>query len=185
MNAAPSIDPGLPMAELLKSFPGAQRALFRQYHVGGCSSCGFRPDETLAEICARNEQMKVDDVVAFLESSHVEDQKMMIEPAALREALNRPGREEFKLLDIRTREEFEAVHIDGSVHFTQPLMNEILMQWPRDKGTMVLIDHVGQRSLDATAYFFGQGFSNARALAGGIDAWAQQIDSSLPRYTLE
>ena len=92
MNAAPSIDPSLPMAELLKTFPGAQRALFRQYHVGGCSSCGFRSDETLAEICARNEQMKVDAVVAFLETSHAEDQKMMIEPAALREALNRPGR---------------------------------------------------------------------------------------------
>jgi rhodanese-related sulfurtransferase len=185
MNAAPALDPSLPMAELLKAFPGAQRALFRQYHVGGCSSCGFRPDETLEQICARNEQMKVGDVVAFLESSHAEDQKMMINADELREALNRPGRDEIKLLDIRTREEFEAVHIDGSVHFTQPLMNEILMKWPREKGAMVLIDHVGQRSLDATAYFFGQGFTNARALAGGIDSWAEQVDPGLPRYTLE
>ena len=37
------------MAELLEAYPGAQRALFRNYHIGGCSSCGFRPDETLAE----------------------------------------------------------------------------------------------------------------------------------------
>jgi rhodanese-related sulfurtransferase len=185
VNVVPNIDPSLPMAELLKAYPGAQRALFRQYHIGGCSSCGFRPDETLEQICTRNEQMKVSEVVAFLETSHAEDQKMMISPLDLREALNRPGRDEIKLLDIRTREEFEAVHVDGSVHFTQPLMNEILMKWPREKGTVVLIDHAGQRSLDAAAYFFGQGFTNARALAGGIDAWAESVDSSLPRYTLE
>ena len=128
--------------------------------------------------------MNVRDVVAFLESSHAEDQKMMISPVELQTELNRPGRDEVKLLDIRTREEFEAVHIDGSVHFTQPLMNEILMGWPRESGIVVLIDHLGQRSLDAAAYFAGQGFANVRALTGGIDAWAEQIDSSLPRYTV-
>ena len=179
------IDPHLPMQELLKSYPGAQRALFRQYHIGGCSSCGFRPDETLEQICARNEQMKLAEVVAFLESNREEDRKMMVEPEALRSQLNTPDRDEIKLLDIRTREEFEAVHIDGSVHFTQPLMNEILMKWPRDKGVLVLIDHEGQRSLDAAAYFFGQGFTNARALAGGIDGWSERIDPELPRYSVE
>lgn len=183
--STPTIDPSLPMAELLKSYPGAQRALFRQYHVGGCSSCGFAPTETLEQICARHEEMTVGEVVAFLESSHEEDQKLMIEPEELQAKLNCPERAGVKLLDIRTREEFEAVHLDGSVHFTQPLMNEILMKWPREDGVLVLIDHEGQRSLDATAYFFGQGFTNARALAGGIDAWAERIDSDLPRYSLE
>ena len=38
-------------------FPGAQRALFRKYHIGGCSSCGFSPNETLAGVCARNENV--------------------------------------------------------------------------------------------------------------------------------
>ena len=184
-SAPPTIDPRLPMQELLKSYPGAQRALFRQYHIGGCSSCGFRPDETLEQICARNEQMKLDEVVTFLESSCEEDRKMTVEPEVLQTKINTLGSDEIKLLDIRTREEFEAVHIDGSVHFTQPLMNEILMQWPRDKGVVVLIDHDGKRSPDAAAYFFGQGFTNARALAGGIDAWSERIDPDLPRYNLE
>jgi hypothetical protein len=40
-------------------------------------------------------------------------------------------------------------------------------------------------SPDAAAYFFGQGFANARALAGGIDAWSERIDPDLPRYSLE
>jgi len=45
------------MSAVLENFPGAQRALFRRYHIGGCSSCGFSPDETLtdsAAITARN-----------------------------------------------------------------------------------------------------------------------------------
>ena len=184
VSAPSTVDPRLPIQELLKTFPGAQRALFRKYHIGGCSSCGFRPDETLEQICARNEQMKLGEVTAFLESSHEEDRKMMVEPEDLQALLNTLGRAEIKLLDIRTREEFEAVHIDGSVHFTQPLMNEILMKWPREAGALVLIDHEGRRSLDATAYFYGQGFTNARALAGGIDAWSERIDPDLPRYDL-
>ena len=47
------------MREVLENFPGAQRALFRRYHIGGCSSCGFSPDETLAQVCARNGNLDV------------------------------------------------------------------------------------------------------------------------------
>ena len=51
MTTAPTaLDPQLPMRDLLAVYPGAQRALFRKYHVGGCSSCGFAPTETLAQI---------------------------------------------------------------------------------------------------------------------------------------
>jgi len=42
------------MAEVLEASPGAQRALFKNYHIGGCASCGFRPEETLADVCNRN-----------------------------------------------------------------------------------------------------------------------------------
>jgi len=37
------------MQEILGVFPGAQRALFSRYHVGGCSSCGFQPAELLTQ----------------------------------------------------------------------------------------------------------------------------------------
>jgi mono/diheme cytochrome c family protein len=43
----------------------------------------------------------------------------------------------------------------------------------------------GDRSLDACAYLVGHGFKNARALRGGIDAYAKEADPSLPRYQLE
>src|SRR6185295_17058828 len=107
------------MRALLEQFPGAQRALFVKYHIGGCSSCGFSPDETLAQVCARNENLPVDEAIAHIQQSHEEDAKMQIAPADLSEELKAGA---VKLLDIRTREEFEAARIEGAMLFTQELM---------------------------------------------------------------
>lgn len=175
-------EPSQSMQQVLAAYPGAQRALFRQYHIGGCSSCGFSPTETLQQLCDRNSHLQISEVIEFLAHSQAEDQKQMIEPAELAQ---RQTEASTRLVDIRTREEFDAVHIPGSVHFTQPLMQEMLMQWPREDGLIALIDHQGLRALDAAAYFEGHGFRNVRALAGGIDAYAERVAPELPRYTLE
>ncbi len=177
-----TIEPGITMRELLERLPGAQRALFRQYHIGGCASCGFRPEETLAEVCARNDGLAPDEVIAHLLASHEEDRKMWIEPSELSALLR--GGEPPRLVDIRTREEFEAARIEGAVLFTQERMQEILASWQRD-APLILLDHLGKRSLDAAAFFAGHGFTAARALRGGLDAWSQEIDPAIPRYELE
>lgn len=176
------IDPSTTMSELLAEFPGAQRALFRKYHIGGCSSCGFQPTETLAQICERNNGLPVDEVIAHIRASHEEDLKMQIAPAELAEKLR--GGNGVRLLDIRTREEFDAARIEGSVLFTQELMQEILMKWDRAH-LVAIVDHQGTRSMDAAAYFAGQGFENVKSLQGGIDAWSRQVDPGVPRYDLE
>ena len=185
MTSTSTLDPALPMHDLLVAYPGAQRALFRKYHVGGCSSCGFAPTETLAQICSRNPHMDLPEVTTFLQTSQEEDRAMQITPGELHAALQDGQPTPLHLLDIRTREEFDAVHLDGAQHFSQELMNTILMQWPRDTGLIALVDHQGARSLDAAAYFAGHGFTNVRALLGGIDAWSQQVDPGIARYTLE
>ena len=182
MTTAAPLDPHLTMRELLVRFPGAQRALFRRYHIGGCASCGFQPAETLSEVCARNEDLPVDEVVAHILASHEADEKILIAPAELAAALKSDTGA--KLIDIRTREEFDAVHLDGAVFFTQELMQEITMRWDRT-ALLAIIDHTGARSMDAAAYFAGHGFENVRAVRGGIDAWSQEIDPALPRYDLE
>ena len=76
-----TIDPQTSMGELLSLFPGAQRALFRSYHIGGCSSCGFNPAETLAQVCARNDNLNTDEVAQTILSAHDADQKMQVAPA--------------------------------------------------------------------------------------------------------
>jgi rhodanese-related sulfurtransferase len=174
-----TIDPNLPMRDLLAQYPGAQRALFRSYHIGGCSSCGFRPDETLAEVCARNENLPVADVAATILSAHEADQNMQV---SVTEAAQLVKDGKAKLVDVRTREEFDAVNIPGSVFLTQELMHE-LGGWPKDQ-QIVFVCHHGIRSLDAASYFAGHGMDNVRSLTGGIDAWSCEIDESLPRYEL-
>src|SRR5476651_2755104 len=84
MQTAAAIDPNITMRELLEQFPGAQRALFRKYHIGGCSSCGFSPYETLAQVCARNENLDVDEAIDHILASDAADRAMQIEPRDLR-----------------------------------------------------------------------------------------------------
>ena len=170
-----------PMRMVLQTFPGAQRALFRQYHIGGCSSCGFSPDETLAQVCARNGGLNVNEVLAHIQSSHELDARILLSPAELAALLQTDP--SIKLVDVRSREEFEAVHIAGSVLLSQDVMREI-MGSGSDKHPIVVIDHQGKNALDATAYFLGHGLRNVRCLRGGIDAWAQEVDPQIRRYRL-
>jgi len=170
------------MSDVLSSFPGARRALFARYHIGGCQSCGFEDDETLAEVCQRNEDLPVGEVVAHIQQSHEEDLNMMVEPKALAESLGDEAKP--RLLDVRTREEHEAVKIPGAELFANELMNEIFGSWEKET-PIVIYDHTGDRSLDAAAYLIGHGFKNTRALRGGIDAYSQEADPELPRYRIE
>ena len=182
MDSAVAINPDITMKELLVQFPGAQRALFRKYHIGGCSSCGFSPDETLTGVCARNENLDVEEVAEHIITSHEADLAMQIEPRELSERISRG--EKIYLLDVRTREEFDAVKLPGSHLFTQELMQEILSNGSRTN-LFVVYDHTGARSMDAAAYFQGHGFENVKSLRGGIDAWSAEVDPKLPRYHLE
>ena len=169
------------MQEVLEVFPGAQRALFRRYHIGGCSSCGFAPDETLAQVCARNGNLDVAEVLAHIQSSHEQDVKVLISPKELGELLQKD--KSVKLVDVRSREEFEAVHIEGSVLLSQDVMRE-LMATGSNTNPVVVVDHAGKNGLDAAAYFMGHGLQNVRCLRGGIDAWAQEVDPKMRRYKL-
>ena len=169
------------MRDVLGAFPGAQRALFRKYHIGGCSSCGFRPEETLAQVCARNGGLDVTEVLAHIRSSHELDAKILIAPAELAALLQTD--KTVKLVDVRSREEFEAVHIAGSVLLSQEVMRE-MMASGSNQHPIVIIDHQGQQGLDAAAYFMGHGLESVRCLRGGIDAWAQTVDPAMRRYQL-
>ncbi len=169
------------MSAVLEQFPGAQRALFRRYHIGGCSSCGFQPTETLAEVCARNGGLDVGEVLTHIQSSHEQDENIFIAPVKLAELLQR--HEPVKLVDVRSREEFEAVNIAGSVLLSQAVMQQILGSGSNTE-VIVVIDHAGKNGLDAAAYFTGHGLKNVRCLRGGIDAWAQEVDPKMRRYKL-
>jgi rhodanese-related sulfurtransferase len=178
-TTAKEIGPDSTMREVLDAFPGAQRALFRRYHIGGCSSCAFQPEETLSQVCGRNGGLAVGEVLDHIRSSHEQDEKVFISPRELADWLQRD--KSVRLVDVRSREEFEAVHLKGSLLLSQPVMQEIMAEGTNTR-LLVIVDHQGRQALDAAAYFMGHGLQNVRCLRGGIDAWAQEVDTKMRRY---
>jgi rhodanese-related sulfurtransferase len=179
--ASETLGPQSTMREVLEACPGAQRAMFRRYHIGGCSSCGFRPEETLAEVCARNGSLDLKEVLDHIRTSHQQDARMLLDPEDLAAWLKRDN--SIRMVDVRSREEFEAVHIEGSQLLSQEVMRRILGDGS-NSSPVVIVDHLGKQGLDAAAYFLGHGLQNVRCLRGGIDAWAQRVDPGMRRYKL-
>jgi len=179
MTATETIGPQTTMGEVIEAFPGAQRALFRRYHIGGCSNCGFQPDETLEQLCRRNGNLQVNEVIEHVRTSHEQDAKLLIAPMELSEWLERD--KSIRLVDVRSREEFEAVHLEGAILLSQSVMRDILAEGTNTR-PLVIIDHQGKQALDAAAYFIGHGLQNVRCLRGGLDAWSQEVDAKIPRY---
>jgi len=182
MTATAPISAASAMREVLEAFPGAQRALFRRYHIGGCSSCAFQSDETLEQLCSRNGNLNVSEVLDHIKTSHEQDAKLFIEPAELAAWLKSDP--SIRLVDVRSREEFEAVHLQDSRLLSQDVMREIMADGSNTRA-LVLIDHQGKQALDAAAYFIGHGLQNVRCLRGGLDAWALEVDPKLPRYKID
>ena len=87
------------------------------------------------------------------------------------------------LLDCRTSEEHATARIAGAVLIPmQELAGRVdeLTAW-RNKPVIVHCHH-GVRSLRVAHWLRERGFSEARSMRGGIEAWSAEIDSSVPRY---
>lgn len=167
------------MREVLQAFPSAQRALMRRYHIGGCSSCGFSPEERLGEVLRRHNQLNTAEVLEHIQTSHEQEQRIQMPVTELKAQLD--AGQAPRLIDVRTPEEQAIVKLDGSLPASQALVQEMMQSWPKDT-PIVCYCHHGMRSLEAASYLIGHGFTNVRSLTGGIDAWAQRIDSSMPQY---
>jgi adenylyltransferase/sulfurtransferase len=91
--------------------------------------------------------------------------------------------EGFYLVDVREPSEFEIVRIPGSHLIPKQgfLDGTVLASLPQDK-PIILHCKSGVRSAECLAILKGAGFADATHVAGGVIAWAKQIDKSLPVY---
>lgn len=174
---ASELNADTPMGVIMETLPGAKRALFARYHLGGCQSCAFSNEETLGQLCERSE-LDPAEVLGHLLASHAHDLEMLMEPAVAQSSLKH-----FRLIDLRTREEHDAVRISDSEFFTQELQQSVFAGDPDAK--LLLYDHSGKSVLDQVAWFRGHGLKQTFGLRGGIDAWSREIDPSIPRYRIE
>jgi len=87
------------------------------------------------------------------------------------------------LLDCREQHEWDHVRIEGAellpMSEIQARIGELDEHRERE---IIVYCHHGGRSLQIAMWLQQQGFSNALSMAGGIDAWAQNVDPDLPRY---
>jgi rhodanese-related sulfurtransferase len=180
MPNTPTITRRSTMQQVLDAYPSAQRALFRRYHIGGCHSCGYQPQDLLEDVARRHNITDVDEVVAFILHADETDRRIQASPRDVAMALRSAAAP--RLIDVRTQEEWQLAHIPGATLISEDLAQE-MMAWPKDT-PIVFYCHRGQRSLDAASYFAGHGFTNVRSMTGGIEAWSVEVDASVARYEI-
>jgi adenylyltransferase/sulfurtransferase len=91
------------------------------------------------------------------------------------------AKEPFFLLDVREPNEYQIGKIPGSTLIPLGEVPQRVGEIPRDKEIIVHCK-MGGRSAKAAQFLRQQGFSRVRNLKGGILAWSDQIDPSVPKY---
>jgi sulfur-carrier protein adenylyltransferase/sulfurtransferase len=102
-----------------------------------------------------------------------------ISPEELRDAL--AGAEPPLLVDVREPEELAISHLNGALAIPKGELPERVDELTRAKSVVVFC-RSGGRSADSVRLLLDLGFQNVRNLRGGINAWAQRVDPSLPTY---
>jgi sulfur-carrier protein adenylyltransferase/sulfurtransferase len=85
------------------------------------------------------------------------------------------------LLDVRDPHELEISAIEGSLRIPKSQVVARANEIPRDREVVVHCK-TGVRSRDSILMLQDLGFTNLVNLKGGINAWAREIDPSLPTY---
>jgi adenylyltransferase/sulfurtransferase len=91
--------------------------------------------------------------------------------------------EPLTLIDVREPDEYAFAHLPGSVLIPQGefLRGDAADRLPKDRRT-VLLCRAGIRSAEVLAVVKRSGHPDAVHLGGGILAWAERIDPSMPSY---
>ncbi len=102
-----------------------------------------------------------------------------ITPLELKELLQRSV--DIQLIDVREPVEWEICRIPGARLIPLGQLTSRLHEIDQTKKVIVYC-HSGQRSALAVKLLRELGLTNTYNLAGGIDAYAEQVDTSIPRY---
>jgi adenylyltransferase/sulfurtransferase len=89
--------------------------------------------------------------------------------------------EDFVIVDVREAHELQISQLDGAIHIPKGEVLNHLDQIPQDT-TVIALCRTGVRSGEVVGWLMERGYTNAYNLVGGINAWARQIDESLPVY---
>jgi adenylyltransferase/sulfurtransferase len=90
-------------------------------------------------------------------------------------------KKDFQLVDVREKSEYEVCDLGGELIPVNAIPNNV-DKISKDK--MVVVHcRSGKRSANVIQYLESNfGFTNLYNLTGGILAWADEIDESMPKY---
>ena len=137
-----------------------------------CPVCGDHPTVTqlidYKQFCGMNN-----------ETNPTPNQKDAIEPTEVKAKLDRD--DDFTLLDVREPHEYQIAKIGGSKLIPLGELPKRLNELNRESE---IVTHCksGARSQQAFELLKQNGFTNVRNMTGGITAWSDKVDSSVPKY---
>lgn len=150
---------------------------FREFRIRRnpkCPACGDNPTITqlidYEQFCGMRGQES---------SAPPADEREEITPEELKARLDRGDRP--FILDVRNPPEVDICRLDGSVLIPLPELPQRFGELDRDR-EMVVHCKSGMRSAKAIAFLKAQGFRRLKNLKGGILAWAEHVEPSMPRY---
>jgi rhodanese-related sulfurtransferase len=85
------------------------------------------------------------------------------------------------VIDVRESWELQLASIPDVVHVPMNELPKRLSEFSRDAETIVMC-HAGGRSMRVAHFLTNQGFTNVANLSGGISAWSESIDATVPQY---
>ncbi|HVR36230.1 MAG TPA: molybdopterin-synthase adenylyltransferase MoeB [Methylomirabilota bacterium] len=138
-----------------------------------CPICGDHP--TIKELIDYDQFCGIpdqpEDTALDPDEVTVHEMKLALEDAGLG----------IKVIDVRGPDEYEIAHIDG---VPQVPLDELPRRFTELDPNQRIYVHCksGVRSMKAVRFLKEQGFKYAKSVNGGITAWAEQIDPSVPKY---
>jgi adenylyltransferase/sulfurtransferase len=138
----------------------------------GCPMCGEHP--TITELIDYEGFCGID--AQTMNSNHPDE----VTVQEMQSALTQPGLG-IKVLDVREPDEYQIAHVQGVSLLPLSQLAQRYSELDPEQH-YYLHCKVGARSMKALQFLRERGFRHLKSVRGGIDAWSDQIDPTVPRY---
>jgi len=186
LGILPGVIGGIQATEALKILMGIGEPLTGRLLLYDALAMSFRqlklrrnPD---CPLCGENPTItELQDYVAFcgVEDAGIYEGVEEISPAELKRRLD--GGEDLEMVDVREPHEWEICRIDGARLVPLGTLAERLHEFDSSR-TYVMQCKVGGRSARAIGQLQQAGFKKLLNLRGGVNAWAREVDPTMPLY---
>ncbi len=173
--------PDTRMTEVNKVFPEIHTFLFKNFHIGMPVS-RYESEETIFSVCEKHGK-KIGEILAAINSEVASKLSPTISPDDLNKLIQSKD-PNLVLLDIREQWEHDIAQIVTATLINRDNFESVVSALSPEKD-IVIIDWKGDRSPSFQKFLSQKGLKNTRGLQGGIDAWAESVDTKMARYDID